>query len=187
MESKDERIARKIRRDTTSEEPNRGSIGRRPRLFGSQQVVGMNQVRQPGIPTNSGTRGFYTRKMPVLRRSQWGRCPRCESALLHPECASCGWGPEELLKERLQEIERVRRGEMMGVTDPDGLAEKLAAEGVGATGLLLQLGALDSETWRTWINRFWQAAGVTNQPWSGKVSGAFEEFWGEDGGNGPGD
>lgn len=108
--------------------------------------------------------------MPVFNEGRWGHCPRCETAFhTRPECPSCGWRPAELLNERLEEVRRLRRDGLPGVPDKGRLAADLAEQGIGATGVLIQLGAIANSDWVPWIKRFLDAAEIESRPWASGV------------------
>jgi hypothetical protein len=74
-----------------------------------------------------------------------------------------------LLSERLEEVAKIRREGLPGVEDKARAAATLANQGIGATAVLIQLGAIAGSEWNSWIKRFLDAAGVAYQPWSSSV------------------
>lgn len=93
----------------------------------------------------------------------WGLCPSCDAALPHPKCAACGWQIEDLLLEHLEAITRVLRGDYE-IHDPENTARDLAHHAMGSDSTLLQLGAIDTQKWRAWNERFLEAANIPFEP-----------------------
>lgn len=73
---------------------------------------------------------------------------------------------------------RIRREGLPAVADKARAAAKLANEGIGATAVLIQLGAIAGSEWNPWIKRFLDAAEVEYQEWGAIVGFS---MWAEEG------
>lgn len=104
---------------------------------------------------------------------RWGLCPECDATLNEPVCSACGWSTQAILEEYLRTIERVSSKADSSIKDPELAAKRVAEQGMGATFLLVTLGAMSSEDWMRWNQRFMDAAGIPWKPWSGGISFGF--------------
>lgn len=93
---------------------------------------------------------------------RWGQCPSCDAALTVPVCSNCGWSVQAILDEYLRDTERVSKDPHPSIRDPELAAQHLAQQGMGASFLLLTLGAIDQDDWISWNKRLMDAAGI---PW----------------------
>lgn len=103
----------------------------------------------------------------------WGLCPECDAPLTNPVCSACDWSIDAILDEYLEGIHQISRDEFPSIKEPQLAAQQLADRAMGASMVLVVLGAMSHDGWMTWSKRLMDAAGIPWEPVSGGVSFEF--------------